>query len=421
MEGFLLFQALLISLILLIDWYCFQAVKSLTSVSISSRKKLIIQIYWGFTIFTILVFLSANIIPFFKWAPYIRNPLFGLITMVYVSKLMIVLFLLIDDIIRLVKWTYGFLPDIFHRSVSPDYPDKKGISRSQFLVTSGTVVSLLPFATMFYGMTRGGYNYEYIEKNIRIPGFPKAFEGLRIVQISDLHAGSITRAGAISEVIEKVNSYKPDAIFFTGDIVNHLASELDRFVPYLRQLSAPMGIYSVLGNHDYGEYIRWDSEEEEEENFRGIIEKQEQMGWKVLRDENQLLEKNGEKIAIAGVENWSAVGNFQRYGDLKKALQGTEDVGAILLLSHDPSHWDGQILKDFPQVGMTFSGHTHGWQFGSSNPAFRWSPVQYIYKYWMGHYQVGNQQLYVNRGLGFTAFSGRVGMSPEVTIFDFYG
>jgi predicted MPP superfamily phosphohydrolase len=247
------------------------------------------------------------------------------------------------------------------------------------------------------------------------PELPKSFNGLKIVHISDIHCGSFYSTDPVQRAVDIINSQKADMVFFTGDLVNDYAYEIERFTSILSQIKAPMGVFSVLGNHDYGDYPRWESKEDKINNFISLIETQKSMGWDLLRNENRVIEKNGEKIAIVGVENIARTTRSPRYGDLNKALVNSKDAPFKLLLSHDPFHWGNEVIKDYPQVNMTFSGHTHGMQFGVEIPGIKWSPVQYVYEQWAGLYQKGKQYIYVNRGLGFIGYAGRV-LNPTASV-----
>ena len=215
-----------------------------------------------------------------------------------------------------------------------------------------------------------------------------------------------------------VAEQKPDVILFTGDLVNNLAEEAEEFLEQLSSLSAPMGVFSVLGNHDYGHYVRWKDESERIANVNKLKQLQKDVGWKLLMNESHILEKNGEKLALIGVENWSSKMNFPKYGQLAKAHAETEGVPCKILMSHDPSHWEAEITEQFKDISLTLSGHTHGMQFGIEIPGFKWSPVQYVYKQWAGLYHKDDQYLYVNRGLGFIGYMGRVGIMPEITVIE---
>jgi predicted MPP superfamily phosphohydrolase len=211
---------------------------------------------------------------------------------------------------------------------------------------------------------------------------------------------------------------EPDLVFFTGDLVNNVATEMDGFIDVFSNIKAPLGVFSILGNHDYGDYVKWPSKDAKEANLNRLKEIHGEMGWRLLLNENVTIEKDGDTIALIGIENWGAKGNFSRYGDLQKAYEGTTSHPFKILLSHDPSHWEAQVCKDYKDIDLMFSGHTHGMQFGVEIPGFRWSPVQYMYKHWAGVYRSSNQKLYVNRGFGFLGYPGRVGILPEITLIE---
>jgi predicted MPP superfamily phosphohydrolase len=275
----------------------------------------------------------------------------------------------------------------------------------------------LPFVTMSYGIIRNRHRYNVIRETITLKNLPKALDGLRIVQFSDVHSGSFTDTEPVKKAIELINAQNPDLVFFTGDLVNTKADEMDDYLTVFDKIKAKIGIFSVTGNHDYGDYGRWDSSEEKIANFERLKGHHKTLGWDLLMNENRILEINGEKLAIIGVENYSGKPQFSKYGKLDKAYEGTQNVPVKLLLSHDPTHWEAQILN-YKDIDITFSGHTHGTQFGIEIPGLRWSPAQYIYKQWAGLYQEGQQYLYVNRGLGYLGYPGRVGILPEITVIE---
>jgi len=273
--------------------------------------------------------------------------------------------------------------------------------------------------TLTYGMGNK-YRYQVRSHRIKFSNLPAAFHGLRLVQIADIHAGSFTDKQAVEKGVKMILDLQPDLIVFTGDLVNNLAEEMRNYVSVFSQLKAPMGIYSVLGNHDYGDYVPWNSKEEKQANLQALKNTHDTIGWRLLMNEHVVLEKGNDKIALVGIENWSAKGNFPRYGDLAKAVQGTSVNTFKILLSHDPSHWKAQVLKEYPDINLMLSGHTHGMQFGFEIPGIRWSPVQYVYKEWAGLYHKDEQRLYVNRGFGFLGYPGRVGILPEITLLELF-
>jgi predicted MPP superfamily phosphohydrolase len=293
----------------------------------------------------------------------------------------------------------------------------EGISRSAFLSWLGIGLGGGLMATLVYGFSNK-YNYQVVRKKLRYDNVPAAFKGLKIVHISDIHSGSFTDKEAVRKGVEKIMNEKPDIILFTGDLVNDRATEMDDYMEIFSKLSAPMGVYSTLGNHDYGDYVAWESADIKRSNLERLKEIHAELGWRLLMNEHVPLEKNGEKIALIGIENWSAKGNFPKYGRLQEAYQGSEDIGFKILMSHDPSHWVAEVQEKYMDIDLMLAGHTHGMQFGVEVPGFRWSPVQYMYKQWAGLYENNNQKLYVNRGFGFIGYPGRVGILPEITVLE---
>jgi predicted MPP superfamily phosphohydrolase len=252
---------------------------------------------------------------------------------------------------------------------------------------------------------------------VKLPNLPLAFDGLRIGQLSDIHSGSFWNKTAVKGGVEMMLAEKPDMIFFTGDLVNNESSEIREYFEIFNKLKAPMGVFSVTGNHDYGDYYNWESTEAKRENFKTLVQAHRDMGYDILMNENRIIEQSGEKIAILGIENWGA-GRWTKYGQIANAHAGTEEASVKLLLSHDPSHWDAQVRPNYKDIDIAFAGHTHGFQFGIEIPGFKWSPSQYVYKQWAGLYKEDNQYLYVNRGFGYLGYPGRIGMPPELTVVE---
>lgn len=397
---------------LLIDLYVFQAVLNVTK-SLLPAWKLAIRI--GFWIPTVLCLVAM-----FWWTfsdPYtisanLRNWLITGLFATYFSKLFGVLFLFIDDMQRLGRWAAQLLSKKEANPVAGEI-----ISRSQFLSQAALVASAIPFGTMVYGIMSGAHDYRIKKVSVSVPDLPTSFAGIRIAQVSDIHSGSFFNKTAVKGGVEMVMQQKPDLIFFTGDLVNNEAVEVKDYIDIFNKLKAPLGVYSVTGNHDYGDYKSWKSKGEKEQNFRDLMEAHRLLGFDLLMNENRLLEVNGERIAILGIENWGA-GRFAKYGKLDLAYAGSEEIPVKLLLSHDPSHWDAQVRANYPDINLMLSGHTHGFQFGVEIGDFKWSPSQYAYKQWAGLYTEGDQHLYVNRGFGYLGYPGRIGMPPEITILE---
>jgi len=300
---------------------------------------------------------------------------------------------------------------------APPTVENPAISRSPFIGQLAMAAGSLLFLGLIYGVSR---RYRYQVRTVRVPigGLPKAFHGLRIAQLSDIHSGSFDNPAAVRRGVDKVMALKPDLILFSGDLVNNRADEFEPYLDIFAYLRAPLGVYSVLGNHDYGDYVRWPSPVAKRENLQRLMEYQRQAGWRLLLNESATLHKDGDTLTLLGVENWSGRATFSRYGNLAKALSDTPNDQPAILLSHDPSHWTAEVVGNHPQIVLTLSGHTHGMQFGIESRWLRWSPVQYFYKQWAGLYQQGQQYLYVNRGFGFLGYLGRLGMPPEITLLE---
>jgi len=400
---------------LTIDWYFFQSLKTITSDSSVNTRSWTTKIYWGISILSILVAIVLLIAYQNQW---INRTMFAYVMCVvfilFASKLTGSLFLVIDDIIRLFRWIFSY----FSNPSVEDNLNENTISRAKFLSYAGITLAALPFTSMIYGMVKTAFDFKVRKSFVQIPGLPNAFDGLRIIQISDIHSGSFLNGSAFKNAVELIMEQKPDIIFFIGDLVNDKTDEAHPFVDIWKNLSAPYGIFSIVGNHDYGDYIQWPSDEAKAKNFENLKKLHKKMGWDLLLNENRIIEKDGEQLAILGVENWGATLRFPRKGDINKAKQGVENIPNKLLLSHDPSHWDAEVVDKHPDIKVTFSGHTHGFQFGIEIPGFKWSPSQYVYDQWAGLYSKGAQHIYVNRGLGFLGYLGRVGIKPEITLLE---
>ncbi|TCO09816.1 metallophosphoesterase [Natronoflexus pectinivorans] len=291
------------------------------------------------------------------------------------------------------------------------------ITRRKFLSQVGIIMATAPFVSLMFGAFRGRFAFYTRHVRLSFPNLPEGFDGVRIAHISDLHLGSFgNNREPLREAVKLINAEHPDLILFTGDMVNNFAGEMDGWESIFSKLKAPMGKFSVLGNHDYGNYSRWQSKAEKAANFDGIIAGQERMGFKVLKNESVILTRNGDSIGLGGVENWGTA-SYPRNGDLDKTSQDIKGQSFSVLMSHDPDHWDQKVLKH-GRFDLTLSGHTHGMQFGIERGDFRWSPAQYVQKRWAGLYQEDDKFLYVNRGLGYHGLPARVGMPPEITIIE---
>jgi len=385
-------------------------------------QKFVFIAFWSLTVFSISVLLAMLIWDWSTWPKVIKTYAGAMVFIITFSKLFIIIFLLTDDIFRVVKWAYDKIFSSSTPLAEGAVPAvlKQGISRSDFLVRSGLIVASLPFIGLIWGMVKGAYDYQVKNIKLNLANLPKSFHGYKIVQISDLHVGSFVSKEPLEEAVRIINEQNADIILFTGDLVNNRSDELNIHKAALSKLKAKHGVFSTLGNHDYGDYVKWDSDELKRENLQTLIDGHREMGWDILMDEHRHIEKDGEKITLIGVQNYSMHLRFPKYGSLPKATKNIAYSDFNILLSHDPSHWRGEVIQDFPQIDLMLAGHTHGFQFGVDLPNFKWSPVQYVYKEWAGLYTEGKQQMYVNRGLGFLGYPGRVGILPEITVFELH-
>jgi predicted MPP superfamily phosphohydrolase len=351
--------------------------------------------------------------------PYITNPyfkqyIFSIGIGWVLTQVFMVLFFLMDDLRRGAFWTMGQAASI---AGAKFMNTEKGIPRSTFLSWLGVGLSSTLFFSLLYGFGNK-YNYKLVKKKISLNGLPLAFKGFKIIHISDIHSGSLKDKAAVLKGVELIEKQNADIVLFTGDLVNDRATEMHNWMDVFGKINAPHGVYSTLGNHDYGDYVKWDTVEEKKQNLEALKQVHHDLGWRLLMNENISIEKNGEKIKIVGIENWGAKARFPKYGKMDLAMQGVSNDDVAILLSHDPSHWEAEVIPKYSNVQLTLSGHTHGMQFGLENPYFKWSPVQWVYKQWAGIYESKDQQLYVNRGFGFLGYPGRVGILPEITLIE---
>lgn len=346
--------------------------------------------------------------------PYFRQYVFSIGIGWVITQITLVLFFMVDDLRRGTFWTMG---QVASTAGAKFMNTEQGIPRSAFLNWLGVGVSSTLFFSLLYGFGNK-YKYQLVHKKVTIKNLPESFKGFKIIHISDIHSGSLKEIDEVQKGIDLIQKQKPDLILFTGDLVNDRATEMNELSSVFGQLTAPKGVYSILGNHDYGDYVQWPSKQAKEENLTALKEVHAAMGWRLLMNEHVTIQHNGEQIKLVGIENWGAKARFPKYGQMDKAMDGVDPNEVIILMSHDPSHWEAQVISAYPQVDLMLSGHTHGMQFGLENPYFKWSPVQWVYKQWAGLYQQGNQKLYVNRGFGFLGYPGRVGIMPEITLLE---
>jgi len=387
----------------LIELYAFQAVKTL----VKTKQAIITYQIVNFLLAVNVVYLFSK---FDRKVGQTSMSMFtfGLFLIVYIPKILITFVLFGEDIVRVFVSIFNFF--------SNDYKEQGNFpSRRKFVSQIGLGLAAIPFFSLIYGMTIGKFNFKVIKQPIYFSDLPDAFDGFTITQISDIHSGSFDNVEKIEEAIDLINQQNSDLILFTGDIVNtHAAEMLPWLATFNKIQNHKYGKLAVLGNHDYGEYVTWDTNEEKEENFQAIKKLYGQIGFDLLLNEHKFIQKDNQKLAIVGVENWGQ--NFKKAGDIEKAATQLSKNDFKILMSHDPSHWEYEVKNHEKHFQLTLSGHTHGMQFGIEIPGFfKWSPVQYIYKQWAGLYENLGRNIYVNRGFGFHAYAGRVGIMPEIT------
>ncbi|NQV78616.1 MAG: metallophosphoesterase [Lutibacter sp.] len=386
-------------IILFIDFYVYQSVKTVT------KNKMIYVLYW-FLSLAIFINFSYKISTFNRSDGLSQSVMFafGLLVLSISPKIISLLILFAEDIFRIVKLAINYFSD--SKVVLP--------SRRLFVSKIALGLAAIPFASVLYGMARGKYNYQVIKHTLFFEDLPAAFDGFKLTHISDIHSGSFDDEEKIKHGIDLINEQESDVILFTGDIVNNKAKEMNPWISHFKSLKANDGKFSVLGNHDYGEYVKFNSSEEKEQNFQAIQDIHPKIGFNLLLNDSIYLEKENKKIAIIGVENWGT--RFKKAGDLSIASSKIKKEDFKILLSHDPSHWESEVKNHKNNYQLTLSGHTHGMQFGIEIPGFKWSPIQYVYKQWAGVYKEFGRYINVNRGFGFLAFPGRVGIWPEITV-----
>jgi predicted MPP superfamily phosphohydrolase len=403
-----------ISIWLLVDFYAFHGLKTLTSKWNINSSTLIHWTYWGIDLFILAVIFYYSFTGKFANGPGRQvGWVLAALMISLVPKLVIISFLFVEDIGRIGFGIYAFLNNWLNDHKTINYLPE----RRKFVSQIAFGLAAIPFAGMIYGAVKGKYDFTVHKVKLRFRDLPEAFDGFTITQLSDIHSGSFDDPIAVRRGIELANSQESDLLVFTGDLVNNKADEMDDWMDHFSALKAPFGKYSILGNHDYGDYLPWPSEAAKEANLDRLKQIQKELGFRLLLNEHVRIEKDGQSIALVGVENWGKKG-FVKHGDLPKASEGISQGDFTILLSHDPSHWEAVTLQHEHHVHITLSGHTHGMQFGIEIPGFKWSPSKYIYPQWAGLYKKDEKFLYVNRGFGFLGFPGRVGILPEITVIE---
>lgn len=404
-----------VAVMLLLDTYVFQAIKAVCQNVSPKTKAIVYAIYWSVSVVAVLGFLIFALTDHTFMPRKVRTYLFATILGLFFAKMIALVFILFDDLRRLIQWIAS---KIFYLNTEGEAVVGEGISRSVFLSWLGLAAGGSLFGSLLYGF---GNKYKYQVKKIKLAfdNLPEGFKGLKILHISDIHSGSFTNKQAVEHGVQEILDQQADIILFTGDLVNDRATEMEEYMDVFNKLKAPLGVYSVFGNHDYGDYVSWPiNGVSREQNLENLKKVHADLGWRLLMNEHVPLERNGDTIALLGIENWSAKARFPKHGRMDLAYPGAEKYPFKILMSHDPSHWDAQVKPNYPDIDLTLSGHTHGMQFGIEIPGFKWSPVQYVYKQWAGLYEDVKQKLYVNRGFGFIGYPGRVGILAEITVIE---
>lgn len=400
-----LFITILFIVIGIVEIYAFQAIKTLT------KSKWILLTYIIVSVVAIL-FIAYEFMKFDRSVGQTKMTLvtLGLLLLVLLPKLVLTFVMLMEDVLRLMMGTVTHFMGHNTDSFLP--------ARRKFVSQVALGLASIPFLSLIYGMSIGKYNFKVFKQTLFFPDLPDAFEGFKITQISDIHSGSFDNEEKIKHAIDMINEQESDLLLFTGDIVNAKADEMHPWIETFNGLKQyEYGKYSILGNHDYGEYLDWSSDEAKAENFAAIKDLHRQINFKLMLNENVKIKKGSDEITLIGVENWGR--HFGSKGDINKATEDVNPEDFKILMSHDPSHWEYIVKKHPKNIQLTLSGHTHGMQFGIEIPGyFKWSLAQYMYKQWAGLYEEFGRYVYVNRGFGFHAYPGRVGIMPEITVFE---
>lgn len=418
-ERFVMFLIFITVFILLVDLYSFKGIKLVSNgIGSSILRQIIYFVYWVVPVIMLSYLFYLRTLQPLERDPQVFKGFFmlaGFFILFYFPKLIFIAFHLVEDIIHVSKVLIAKFSNVPEVSAG----NLNGISRAKFLSQLGLIVAAIPFTSIIYGMAKGRFNFRIVNEKLSFKNLPETFNGFKIVQISDMHIGSfLGHEDQVKKGIELINEQNPDLILFTGDLVNNFAEELDGWIPVLSKLEAKYGKYSILGNHDYGDYFEWKNEAEKTKNLDKVKQAHNDMGFRLLLNETEHIIVRNQKIGLIGVENWG-LPPFPQYGNLKTAMNGSSDLPFKILLSHDPSHWDAEVI-DKTNIDITLSGHTHGMQFGVEIGNIKWSPVKYKYPRWAGIYREKEQYLYVNRGFGYIGFPGRVGMPPEITVLELY-
>ncbi len=383
-------------------------------------RTLFITLFWLPAFLVLFSLFASWVVPFIDWNDTFRTYLIGFILVFYTAKILPLFFLLVSDLLRIFR-KLPVLVKKHQRRELVQYADE-GITRSKFLQYMAYLSGGLVLGTMFTGMFKWVYQFNVVKEKLFFDRLPRDFDGLRVVQVSDMHLGSWRSEKPLEEAVKVINGLNADMVLFTGDLVNFATKEAFRFERILKKIKAKHGVYVTLGNHDYGDYISWPSDEAKKKNMQALFNFYRRLGWKLMNNRHELFTRNGSHIALVGVENWGSHLRFPKRGDIRKAVKGIPEGTFKLLMSHDPTHWDSVIVPGGYDIDLTLSGHTHGFQFGIETKNLKWSPAQWMYKHWAGLYreEKGRRMLYVNRGLGSIGYPGRIGILPEITLFELH-
>jgi uncharacterized protein len=405
---------LFLSVVFLIDLYVYYGLKTATVNSSARLKTIITYLYWGAALafYALVIYLVSRYDGTQGPTGKLFKLMAGSFVLLYVPKLFFTFFLLAEDAYRMLRGLIAGGSNLISTGSNISLWE----SRRQFISQTGAAVAAIPFAGIVYGIIKGRYNFKVKHVELSFSDLPEAFNGFTITQISDIHSGSWDNKEELERAVALINKQESNVVFFTGDLVNNRAAEMVPWIDTLKKISAKEGKYSILGNHDYGDYTQWESGQVKNRNFDHLKQIHQQIGFRLMLNETLRIERNNEFVDLIGMENWGA-GGFSKYGNLPKAMQGTSEKSFRILLSHDPSHWESEVMNHSAEhIHLTLSGHTHGMQFGVELGDFKISPVKLRYPRWAGLYKENNRFLYVNRGLGFIGFPGRVGIWPEITV-----
>ncbi len=402
-----------LSVIIILDLIAFQGFYVFTENYSLSTRQWVNYSYWAVSLCCYFLVAFAQSTLWSGLNKYFKTYSISILFIIIASKLLLDIFVLTADIISLLQWVLMKIIYLLTKSELHDLT----IHLSEFIITIGLITASILFLTMIYGMLFNTYRYQTKRLKLILPNLPASFDGFKIIQISDLHTGSFFNSKPLTKAVNIINEQKADIVFFTGDLVNNKHKEVLPYIDILGKIEATFGVFSIFGNHDYGDYVNWQNREAKQNNIQKLKEVHKMMGWNLLWDEHRTIEQNGEHITVIGIQNWRSHG-LQSYGSLEKATENIHYSNVNILLSHDPSLWKKEVIKNYHNIDLTLSGHTHGMQFGIETACIKWSPVQYIYKEWAGLYKHNNQYLYTNRGLGFLGYHGRVGILPEITVIE---